>query len=63
MLLFFRSTSCILSFVFVFISASESNLKFVDKAFDQLKFLLPEVEVNLGYRRLVALLSFFPNCV
>lgn len=43
----------------VWISAAESHLKLLDKVFKQIKFLLPNLEINLRHRRLVGSLSYF----
>ena len=43
----------------VWLSASDSNLKLLDRAFSQIKFLLPNIEINLSHRRLVGSLTHF----
>ena len=43
----------------VWISAAESHLKLLDRTFNQIKFLLPNLEINLRHRRLVGSLSYF----
>ena len=42
----------------VWFSASESHLKLIDKAFNQIKFMLPSVDLNIRHRRLVGALSY-----
>ena len=59
--------SCFYSFILphfeychsVWISAAESNLKLLDRAFNQIKFLLPNLEIKLRHRRMVGSLSYF----
>ena len=43
----------------VFISASETNLKLLGRAFNQIKFLLPNFSIDLEHRRQVGFLSHF----
>ena len=43
----------------VWISAAESHLKLLDRAFNQIKFILPNLQINLRHRRLVGLMSYF----
>ena len=43
----------------IFLSASDTNLKLLDRAFGQIKFLLPDLRINLGHRRLVGSMTHF----
>ena len=43
----------------VWMSAAESNLKLLDRAFGQIKFLLPSIEISLRHRRVVGSLTHF----
>lgn len=43
----------------VWLSAAESNLKLLDRAFGQIRFLLPNLGINLAHRRLVGSLALF----
>ena len=42
----------------VWLSASEVHLRLLDRAFNQIKFLLPSLNINLRHRRLVGALSY-----
>ena len=44
-------------------SASDSNLKLLDRAFNQIKFLLPDLELSLRHRRLVGFMTHFYKIV
>ena len=43
----------------IFLSACETNLMLLDRAFNQIKFLLPDLRLNLRHRRLVGVLTHF----
>ena len=43
----------------VWLSAAESHLKLLDRSFNMVKFLLPDLTINLSHRRIVGALSVF----
>ena len=47
----------------VFLSACESNLRLLDRAFNQIRFLLPDLQLDLEHRRLVGVLTHFYKIV
>ena len=42
----------------VWVSAAETHLRLLDKAFGQIKFLLPTLNISLSHRRIVGSLSY-----
>ena len=47
----------------VIVSASDSNIKLLTRAFNQIKFLLPDLNINLDHRRRVGTICHFYKIV